>query len=97
MYKIDVYRKYVFDEMSKNKDYSINDLESLVYSLNCEQVKQFCRYYSCYRKNSVYDFILKGPDNWKEDVVNISSIDVGKVNVGVNHFLEENGWSLKNL
>ena len=97
MYKVDVYRKYVFDEMSKNKDYDINRLESLVYSLNDEQAKQFCKFFSYNRKNSVYDFISKGPDNWEEDIASISNVDVGKVNVGVNHFLEENGWSLKKI
>lgn len=97
MHKVDIYRKYVFDEMSKNKDYNIDGLESLVYSLNDEQAKQFCKFFSYYRKNNVYDFISKGPDDWKEDVVSISSIDVGKVNVVVNHFLEENGWSLKKI
>ena len=97
MYKTDVYRKYVFDEMSKNKEYNINDLENLVYSLNDEQVKQFCKFFSYNRKNIVYDFISKGPDNWKEEIIGISNIDIGKVNAGVNRLLEENGWSLKKI
>lgn len=97
MYKIDVYRKYIFDEMSKNKDYNIKDLESLILSLNFEQAKQFCKFFSYYRKNGVYDFISKGPDIWREDVVDISNIDVGPIHFGINPFLEENAWSLKKI
>ena len=97
VHKIDVYKKYIFDEMSKNKEYSIVDLESFVYSLNNEQAKQLCKYFSYYRRNNVYDFISKGPEVWQKGIVNISSIDVGMIHVGINHYLEENGWLLKNI
>lgn len=97
MNKIDVYKKYIFDEMSKNKDYDIKDLENLVNFLNGEQAKQLCKYFSHYRKNNVYDFISKGPEIWQKDVINISSIDIGAIHIGVNRYLEENNWSLKKI
>jgi len=97
MYKIDVYKKYIFDEMSKNKDYDIKDLENFVNFLNSDQAKQLCKYYSCYRKNNVYDFISKGPDNWQKGVIDISDINVGAIHIGVNRYLGENDWSLKKI
>ncbi len=97
MDKDDVYRKYVFDEMSKNKEYSMVDLEYLIKSLDYNQAKQLCRYYSCYRRNCVYDFISKGPNTWKTSYVNISDIYIGEVNRIVNCHLEKNGWSLKKV
>ena len=97
MNRNNVYRKYVLDEMSKNKEYNIIDLENLVNSFSDEQIKQLCKYYSDYRKNSVFDFISRGPDNWKEDNIDISNIDVGKINIGINGYLGENSWSLKKI
>lgn len=83
--------------MSRNKEYDIKDLENFVNSLNDNQAKQLCGYYSIYRKNCVYDFISNGPDSWREDNISISYIDVGEVNIGINHYLEENNWSLKKI
>ena len=97
MRKDDVYRKYVFDEMSRNKEYSIIDLEHFVRSLDYGQIKQLCRYYSCYRRNCVYDYISKGPNNWKVGHVGISNIFIGEVNRSVNCYLEKNDWSLKKV
>ncbi len=97
MRKDDVYRKYVFDEMSRNKEYSIIDLEHLVTSLDHNQVRQLCKYFSSYRKNCVYDFISKGPNNWRMNNVSISDIYVGEINREVNCHLEKNNWSLKNI
>lgn len=97
MRKIDVYKKYTFDEMSKNKEYNIVDLENLIKSFDNNQATQLCKYFSYQRKNGIYDFISKGPENWKEDIINISNIDVGPIHVGINHFLGENNWSLKKI
>ena len=97
MHKDDVYRKYVFDEMSKNKEYSIIDLERFVKSLDYSQTKQLCRYFSCYRRNCVYDFISKGPNNWRIGHISTSDIYVGEVNHTVNCYLEKNDWSLKKV
>lgn len=97
MHKDDVFRKYVFDEMSKNKEYSIIDLEHFVTSLDYGQVKQLCRYYSSYRRNCVYDFISKGPNNWRTSNISISDIYVGEVNREVNCYLEKNDWLLKKI
>lgn len=97
MHKDDVYRKYVFDEMSRNKEYSIVDLEHFVTSLEYGQAKQLCRYFSSYRRNCVYDFISKGPSNWRTSHVGISDIYVGDINRDVNCHLEKNDWSLKKI
>lgn len=95
--KIDVYKKYVFGEMSKHKKYNIEDLDHLVKSLSASQAKLMCRYWSTYRKNSVYDFIKSGPDNWKGLTVSINNVHVEKVNNGVNALLEKNEWSLAKI
>jgi hypothetical protein len=97
MHKDDVYRKYIFDEMSRNKEYSIIDLEHFVISLDHDQVKQLCRYFSSYRRNCVYDFISRGPNNWRESNIGISDIYVGDINRDVNCHLEKNDWSLKKI
>lgn len=97
MGKSDIYRKYIFDEMTKNKEYSVTDLEYFVNSLNDKQVKQLCKYLSSYRRNHTYEFISKGPDNWKVNYIDISNIYVEKVNDAVNRHLEKNDWSLKKI
>lgn len=97
MRKDDVYRKYIFDEMSKNKEYSIIDLERFVKSLDYSQTKQLCRYFSYYRRNCVYNFISKGPNNWRIGNISTSDIYIGEVNRAVNCYLEKNDWSLKKV
>lgn|SRR3990167_7073360 len=92
-----VFRKYVFDEMSKNKEYSITDLEYFVKSLDDYQTKQLCKYLSNYRRNRTYEFISKGPNDWKVNHINISNIYVREVNHAVNSHLEKNDWSLKKI
>ena len=97
MRKDDVFRKYIFDEMSKNKEYSIMDIENFVKSLDYAQAKSLCKYFSSLRRNCVYDFISKGPNNWQTSNVNISNIYVGDVNRQVNCYLERNSWLLGNI
>lgn len=97
MHRSDVYRKYIFDEMSKNKEYNISDLGDFIRSLGDYQAKQLCRYFSSYRRNRTYDFISKGPDNWRVDYIDISNIYVEKINPAVNHYLKKNDWSLKKI
>jgi hypothetical protein len=97
MRKDDVFRKYIFDEMSKNKEYNMVDIEHLVTSLDYDQAKSLCKYFSSLRRNCVYDFISKGPSNWQTSNVNISNIYVGDVNRQVNCYLERNSWLLGNI
>lgn len=97
MRKSDVYRKYIFDEMSRNKDCSILEIEHFVTSLNYDQAIQLCKYFSSSRRNCVYNFISKGPDNWKTSNVDISNIYVGNINNKVNCYLERNNWLLGNI
>ena len=97
MRKGNIYRKYIFDEMSKNKEYDIIDLEHFINSLNDKQVKQLCKYLSSYRRNRTYEFISKGPDVWKVNHIDISDIYVREVNREVNSYLEKNDWSLKKI
>ena len=97
MRRDDVFRKYIFDEMSKNKEYDMVDIERLVTSLDYDQAKQLCKYFSSLRRNCVYDFISKGPSNWQISNVNISNIYVGDVNRQVNCYLERNSWLLGNI
>lgn len=92
-----IFRKYIFDEMSKNKEYSITDLEHFVQSLDNYQAKQLCKYLSSYRRNRTYEFISKGPNEWKINHINISDIYVREVNQTVNSYLQKNDWSLKKI
>ena len=95
--KVEVYKKYLFGEMSKNKKFGIDDLDHLVRSLSASQSKLLCRYFSYLRDNNVYDFISKGPNNWKGLIVNINDIYIEKVNESVNALLEKNEWSLAKI
>ena len=95
--KAEVYQRYIFGEMSKNKKYSLEDLKHFVDSLSMSQSKLLCKFWSGYRKNSVYEFISKGPDNWKGLTVDINSIHIEKVNDSVNALLEKNEWSLAKI
>lgn len=97
MRKDDVFRKYIFDEMSKNKEYSIMDIENFVTSLEYAQAKSLCKYFSSLRRNCVHDFISKGPSSWQTENVSISNIYVGDVNRQVNCYLERNSWLLANI
>lgn len=95
--KVNVYRKYVFAEMSKNKKFGIDDLDHLVKSLSTSQAKLMCKFWSEYRKNSVYEFISRGSSNWNVITVGIDNIYVDKVNESVNKLLEKNEWSLEKI
>lgn len=95
--KVDVYKKYIFGEMSKHKKYNIEDLHHFVKSLSASQSKLLCRFWSVYRKNSVYEFISRGPNNWNVVTVDIGNIYVEKVNPNVNPLLERNEWSLAKI
>ena len=95
--KVSVYKKYIFGEMSKNKKYGLEDLDHFVGSLSASQAKLLCKYLSVFRNNQVYDFISRGPDNWKVVIVGINNIYVDKVNNEVNDLLEKNGWCLDRI
>lgn len=98
--KCDVYRKYLFDEMSKKRKSHSKEIESLkhyVDSLNDSDAEKLCRKYSHYRKNGVYSYILRGPEKWKVKLVDISNIYVRGINSSVNHYLRRNGWQLENI
>jgi hypothetical protein len=95
--KGDVYRKYVFDEMSKKSKSSIKDLKHYVDSLNDSKAEKLCRKCSHSRRNGVYSYISKGPDNWKVKLVDISNIYVRGINSKINHYLRRNGWQLENI
>lgn len=95
--KTDVYKKYIFGEMSKNKKFSLEDLDHLVGSLSTSQAKLLCKYWSGYRKNSVYDYIKMGPDSWNVVTVGVSNIYVEKVNESVNGILKNDEWLLEKI
>ena len=95
--KGDVYRKYVFDEMSKVTKRSIEDLEKYVDSLDDHKAKKLCSRCSHSRKNVVFGYVSKGPDSWTMKTVNISHIFLGGINSKVNYYLSRNGWLLKNI
>lgn len=95
--KIDIHRKYLFDEMSKETKNNLEDLEHYVDSLDDEKVKKLCRRYSHSRKNFVFRFISRGPKRWIMKNVDISDIYVRSINSRVNGFLSRNGWSLKKI
>ena len=97
IHKNNIYRKYILDEMSKNKEYDISDLGHFIKSLNDTQAKQLCKYLSSYRRNRTYEFISKGPDAWKVSHIDISDIYVREVNLEVNSYLEKNDWSLRKI
>lgn len=104
--KSDVYRKYIFDEMSrkinreekdpKDKEQKLKELEHYVdSSLSDHKAKKLCCQLSHDRKNPVFHFISRGPDQWSIKNVKISAIYMIGINGKVNRYLRENGWSLK--
>lgn len=103
--KSDVYRKYVFDEKSRkinrkekdprDREQKLKDLEQYVDSLNDRKAKKLCCRLSHSRKNPVYSFITRGPDQFSIENVKISKIYMIGINGRVNQYLRENGWSLK--
>jgi hypothetical protein len=95
--KSDVYRKYVFDEMSKDKKRNLEDLERYVDSLDDHDAEQLCSKCSHSRKNGVFSFISRGPEKWKVKIVDISKIYVRGINDSVNGYLKRNGWWLENI
>ncbi len=95
--KIDVYRKYVFDEMAKKTKLSIEDLEHYVDSLDDHKAEKLCKACSRSRKNGVYGFISRGPDGWTVKTIHISKIYLRGINDRVNHYLSRNGWWLENI
>ena len=97
MRKGDVYKKYIFGEMTKIKECNIDHLEDFVNSLEDDQARILCKYLSYQRRNRVYDYIYKGPDHWKVDYINISNIYVEKVNSTVNGYLEKHDWYLEKI
>lgn len=97
MKKVGVYKTYIFGEMTKIKECNIDHLENFANSLNDDQSRILCKYLSYNRKNNVYDFVSKGPDNWKVNNVSISDIYVEKINPAINPYLEKNDWSLKKI
>ena len=95
--KSDVHRKYVFDEMSKDKKCNIEELEHYVDFLDDIEAEKQCSKCSHSRKNGVYSFISRGPEKWIVKTVDISKIHVGGINNSVNHYLSRNGWWLENI
>jgi hypothetical protein len=95
--KSDVYRKYVFDEMSKRHKSHREDFKHYVDSLDDSKAEKLCKKCSHSRRNGVYSYISKGPDNWKLKFVDISNIYVRGINSKVNHYLRRNGWQLENI
>jgi len=95
--KGDVYRKYIFDELSKKiKDSKkLEDLEHYVDSLSDHKAKKLCCKLSHSRKNPVYSFISRGPDQWLIENVKVSKIYMIGINHRVNQYLRENGMSLR--
>lgn len=97
--KSDVFKKYLFDEMSKKSKsrHKDIDLKHYVDSLDDNKAEKLCRKYSHYRKNGVYSYILTGPKEWKVKFIDISKIYVRGINSKVNHYLRRNSWQLENI
>lgn len=95
--KGDVYRKYIFDEMSRTTKLSTKDLENYVDSLDDHKAKELCQKLSHSRKNGVFRFISNGPDRWIVKAVSISKIYMGGINKRVNQYFIRNAWLLKRI
>ncbi len=95
MYKNEVRKKYVTDEMSKFKN--LGDLKDFVNTLEIEQMCQLCQWLSSWRKNNLCDFISKGPNNWSVKNVPISNIKVTRVNEEINPILEKHNYLLEKI
>lgn len=102
--KSDVYRKYVFDEMSRkinrkeedsNREQKLKDLEQYVDSLSNHKAEKLCCHLSHSRKNPVYGFVRRGPDHFLIKYIKISHIYMIGINGKVNRYLSANYWSLK--
>jgi len=103
--KGDVYRKYVFDELSrkingkyedpKDREQKFKELEHYVDSLNDHKAKKLCCHLSHLRRNPVYSFVKRGPEKWLVEDVKISKIYMISINHKVNSYLRDNFFSLK--
>ena len=103
--KGDVYRKYVFDETSKdinrkeedikNREQKLKDLGQYADSLNDHEAEKLCCDLSHSRRNPVYGFIRRGPDHFLVGDIKTSHIYMIGINGKVNQYLSANGWSLK--
>jgi len=95
VHKEEVMRKYVIDEMSKFKDF--NEVRKFAKALSADQTSRLAEWLSTWRRNRIHDTILRGPDKWFVEYVDISSIKVTRVNEGVNSLLEKHAWRLESL
>lgn len=95
MHKNEVLKKYVTDEMSKFNN--LDDLKDFVKTLETEEIYPLCQWLSSWRKNSLYDFISKGPNNWLVKNVHISSIKMTRVNDEINPLLEKHNYLLDKI
>lgn len=81
-----VFALYDIDEMSKLKNET--ELAQFVNSLNRSQKQQLAKSLSDWRKNQVHNVISAHSGNWRQGLIPIERITVGKINDQVNHLLE---------
>ncbi|MEX2524494.1 MAG: hypothetical protein WD750_06020 [Gammaproteobacteria bacterium] len=90
--KAAVFRKYVFDEMSKFRQ--PEHLRNFIESLDDGQIETLCDWLSAWRNNEMHRFIGQSPREWKIADVPISKIKVGDVNEIVKPMLKRNRYRL---
>jgi len=95
MNKKEVIKKYVIDEMSKFKDF--NELKNFVNTLQDDQITHLAKQLSDWRKNSIYEYILNGPDKWSKKLVPISDICVTKVKDEMDSLFAKHNHELKRI
>lgn len=103
--KDEVYKKYVFDELSRkinrkekdpnDREKKLKELEHYVDSLSNHKAKKLCCHLSHSRRNPVYGFIKRGPDKWSIEDIKVSKIYMIGINRRVNPYLSNHCFSLK--
>lgn len=108
IYRSDVYRKYIFDEMAKkicrdnkksyrDKKHKIRHLKRYTDSISNYKAKELCRDYSWDAKDRGYGFISRGPRHWTIKDIDISKIFISPIKGDIDMYLSKNEWSLERI
>lgn len=108
IHKSDIYRKYIFDEMTKkiyqdnkksykDKKRKIKRLKHYVDSISDRKAKKLCCSISWDVKDRGYGFVSRGPEHWMIETIDISKIFISPINRDIDEYLFRNEWSLERI
>ena len=108
IHRSDIYRKYIFDEMTKkiyrdnrklykDKKHKVKRLKHYIDSLSDRKAKKLCCSLSWDTKDRGYGYVSRGPEYWTIDEIDISKIFISPINRDVDEYLLRNEWSLERI